>query len=160
MLSIYDIANYFSKKEKITDIKCQILYYYTQAWSLVFDDTAIIDANFIADIYGPSNKELNEFFKKENITQFDLIPINLFSNIAKPIENSDNIYLLEEIWSVYGRYDRLELETLVKRDISYFHARRGYAELEPGKNIISKAVMKIFYKALSDIYDIENIESK
>lgn len=98
MLSIYDIANYFSKKEKITDIKCQILCYYTQAWSLVFDDTAIIDANFIADIYGPSNKELNEFFKKENITQFDLIPINLFSNIAKPIENSDNIYLLEEIW--------------------------------------------------------------
>ena len=45
MISIYDAANWFIKKEPMTEIKCQILCYYAQAWSLAIDDKKMFNAN-------------------------------------------------------------------------------------------------------------------
>ena len=158
MISIYDTADWFIKKEPMTEIKCQILCYYAQAWSLAIDDKKMFNANFRAGIYGPVNEELRSDIIIITQDSFELIPENTLSEKAKSINDPDTIELLEEVWRVYGKYDRFELGSIVCDEIPYERAHAGYKDIEYCPNNISEAIMKIFYRALNEINETETKE--
>ena len=58
MYRIFDIANWFLKKESMDQKKVQKLCYYAQAWSLALFNKPIIDCKFEAWAHGPVCSEL------------------------------------------------------------------------------------------------------
>ena len=59
MASVFDVARYILEKQgKMSTMKLQKLCYYSQAWSLVWDDQPLFDEEFRAWANGPVCREL------------------------------------------------------------------------------------------------------
>ena len=64
MATIYDVAKYIlDKKGQLTTMKLQKLLYYTQAWTLAWDDKPLFDEEFEAWANGPVCRELYNLHK-------------------------------------------------------------------------------------------------
>ena len=144
-MTIFDAANWFINKEPITAVKCQILCYYLQAWALAAEDNNILNAEFRAGIYGPQNDDLHDKLKKYPYPT-ELIPTDALKNYSSEITDENDIEWLEEVWRVYGKYDRFDLEHISKQEIPWLKAHKGYKDHEICPNIISEDDMKVYYK--------------
>ena len=64
MVSVYDVAQYIlGKIGPLTTMKLQKLLYYSQAWSLVWDDKPLFAEEFEAWANGPVCRELYNMHK-------------------------------------------------------------------------------------------------
>ncbi|GAB6199750.1 Panacea domain-containing protein [Lactiplantibacillus plantarum] len=144
-ISIFDAANWFLKKESMSDKKLQKLCYYMYAWGQallrkqVFQDTI-----FQAWAHGPVSPELYHECKEYGWTN---IPKDKFSN-ASSITNEDIKHLLESVWVTYGDKDANELEALTHREAPWILARAGAQSGERSNNPLSDSVVREFYQGI------------
>lgn len=141
MKNIFDIANWFLTKEKMSHKKLQKLCYYSQAWHLALNDEKLIDSNFQAWVHGPVNYLL---YNKYRIWGWRKIKETTLPNNLPQEVNS----FLENVWETYGQFDGDQLEELTHSEMPWKNARQGLGILDSSSEIIKNDDMKSFYHSI------------
>lgn len=146
-ISASAIAKYFIWKaaqegKKISNKKLQKLLYYAQAWHLVLVNRPLFSEDIEAWIHGPAVRSVYVEYKKFG---FGLINVDVDKAEIKDIPS---IEILDEVWSVYGKYDADYLEELTHEEDPWQIARGNIDEDKSSENVISLDVMKDYYSNL------------
>lgn len=145
MANIFDVAQYILEREgPMTTMKLQKLCYYSQAWSLVWDN-ALFEEEFQAWANGPVCKELFDMHKGQYLISAEDILENKRSGETLTDEQKENIELVLEY---YGDKNAQWLSTLTHMEEPWRQARHGVPEGEFCDTIISKESMMMYYGSL------------
>jgi uncharacterized phage-associated protein len=142
------IADYFlwkaqGEKKSVTNKKLQKLLYYAQAWSLVMRDKKLFNEGIEAWVHGPAVRDIYFEYK-----DFGFNPIKKKINEKSITSISAEVKeFLDEVWSVYGKYDAAYLELLTHSEKPWQDAREGLEPFMGSSNEITPASMKAFYSA-------------
>lgn len=147
-----DVAKYILEKTgPITALKLQKLVYYSQAWSLVWDDRPLFVDEIQAWRNGPVVRALFEQHKgKFEVTS---------SDIAGSIDSLDTLALetIDAVIRDYGGYSAQYLSDLTHMETPWQQARSGHTEDQTSTSVISHDAMADYYQNLYD--EAENEES-
>ncbi len=144
-ISALVVASYFidkanREKKKITNKKLQKLLYYAQVWSLVINNDKLFSEKIEAWVHGPAIPVVYRKFKG-----FDFNPIDLDTSNVSFEFSKKQLGLLDNIWSIYGKYDASYLEALSHSELPWQEARKETSASEPSNNVISLVIAKRFY---------------
>ncbi len=139
------VAEYFIDKankdhKPITNKKLQKLLYYAQVWSLVINDERLFSERIEAWVHGPAVPAVYRKFKGFEFNPIELDTSSISFGFSKKQSN-----LLDNIWSVYGKYDAEYLEALSHSELPWQEARKEISVSEPSHNVINLATAKKFY---------------
>ena len=139
-----DVAKYIlAKTGEITAMKLQKLVYYSQAWSLVWDETALFDEEIQAWANGPVVPALyarhRGKFKvsKDNFLEGDI-------NTLTPNQQDSIDKVLEALQGKSGQW----LSELAHIEFPWRDARSGLKPTEKSENVVSLAAMHEYYSSL------------
>lgn len=143
MANVHDVAAYILKKHGQTSaMKLQKLVYYSQAWSLVWDEKALFPEKIRAWSNGPVVPELYEKHR------------GMFLLTDWPSGNPDHL-TTDEIDTVdivlkhYGGLNPQNLSDLTHREPPWREARKGLADCDRGNQEITHESMAEYYSSLS-----------
>ena len=142
MATVYDVAAYiFSKKKPLTAVKLQKLVYYTQAWSLVWDEQPLFPERIEAWVNGPVVPKLYELhqgqFQLESLAE---------GNRDRLTETQRET--IDEVLNFYGDKSSKWLSKLTHMETPWIEARLGLAPGERGDREILLATMAEYYESL------------
>jgi len=140
--NVHDVAAYIlSKRSPITAMKLQKLVYYSQAWSLVWDDAPLFNEQIEAWANGPVVRELYEYHRGAfKVGQWDIgNPKNLTSSEKETVD---------QVLKYYGHMSSQELSNRTHQEEPWREARRGMQPDERGDRVISLASMVEYYSGL------------
>lgn len=143
MVSIFDTATYILQKTgEISTMKLQKLCYYSQAWSLVWDDEPLFDEDFQAWANGPVCPTL--FYKTQG--QFSVTSDNLQGDptALSPAQ----IETIDSVVEHYGKKDAQWLSTLTHMEKPWQEARGNLPAGVRCNNVITKESMAMYYGGL------------
>lgn len=124
----------------MTAMKLQKLVYYSQAWSLVWDDSPLFNEEIEAWANGPVVRSLYQrhqgLFK---VTQWDGDPQKLSDNQRDTIE---------KVLEFYGDMSSQALSDLTHQEAPWIDAREGLSPTDRGSRVISLAAMAEYYSSL------------
>ena len=142
MVSIFDVADWFLCKERMTHKKLQKLCYYAQAWSCAICPEPISDAVFEAWVHGPVCYDLYMKYKDYG---FAYIP----RETRKPsVFSADENDFLEGVWATYGDISANALEALSHTEPPWQIARAGMDSGEHSRKPISPQDMANYYRSI------------
>lgn len=135
----YIIDRFRAKDENITTLKLQKLVFYSQAFSLVWDDVPLFDEDFQAWINGPVVRSLFKalqgyYYCPEKIQGADV------SNLTDNQKDT-----LTKVTDHYGDLTSYDLVSLSHSERPWRDARKGLNPDQPSDNIITKESMADFY---------------
>lgn len=142
MTSPHDVAAYIlEKKGEMTAMKLQKLVYYSQAWSLVWDEEPLFPERIEAWANGPVVPALYS----EHRGQFKVS--------SWPRGNPDQLTLeqrqtIDAVLNYYGDKSSQWLSDLTHREEPWLEARKGLGPGERGSQAISHASMAEYYGSL------------
>lgn len=144
-ITALQVAEYFidranKEKKPITNKKLQKLLYYAQVWSLAINDEKLFPERIEAWVHGPAVPTIYRKFKAFEFNPIQLDTSNVSFNFSKK-----QIELLENIWSVYGKYEASYLEALTHSELPWQEARKEVSPSEPSNKTISLVTAKKFY---------------
>lgn len=157
-----DVAHFFLSKidvesgEVITHLKLQKLIYYAQAWFLAFFARPLFHDSFEAWQHGPVVRKLYFHYK-----DFGFNPLPKVDVLAKNAFTAEEIYLLEMVNSVYGKYDAKFLERMSHAEKPWIDARGGCDDGDICDNIIPEIEIRNYFSAIAGqngIKDAKGIE--
>ena len=141
MASVFDVAKYILKESgEMSAMKLQKLVYYSQAWSLVWDDEPLFAESIEAWANGPVCPALYE--KHKGFFKVAVIP-GLITQI-KPAQRET----IDAVLKKYGNKSAFYLSALTHSEAPWKNAREGMAPGERGNNTITKAAMAEYYGSL------------
>ncbi|MFE4710845.1 Panacea domain-containing protein [Paenibacillus sp. NPDC056722] len=148
MVSIQDVAKFFINKSQtagfpITHLKLQKLCYYAQAWNLTLsnDHNPLFRNEFQAWVHGPVNPDLYREFKHYGWNSIE-------KKYADVKFQPNELWILNEVWKVYGHLDAKFLETLTHNETPWLNARKGLPEGMPSERLINEGDMLDYYGSL------------
>ena len=134
----YDVAIWFLNHGPMSNKKLQNLIYYAYAWILTLQNHQLFDEPIFAWVHGPIVKSI---YDKYNNYGFNEIP----KVQNKPKFDPDTEDILNQVWQLYGKYDGIQLESMVHQTTPWKNARKGLTPLETGDCIISdKDIIEYF----------------
>ena len=142
MASVFDVAAYIlSKQGAMTAMKMQKLLYYSQAWSLVWDDEPLINGRFEAWANGPVSPEYFAAHRGE------------YTVSTEPRGNEKLIKgrakaTVDAVIKAYGVKDPGWLSDLTHRELPWIKAREGLAPGQRSTREITHAAMRDYYSTL------------
>ena len=142
MASVFDVATYILKKKApITAMKLQKLVYYSQAWSLVWDEKPLFDEEIQAWRHGPVVSELYQAHQgKFKISQ---LPYGNESNLT-----DDEKETIDSILETYGDKSSQWLSDLTHMESPWIDARKGVPFDSSSQTKITLASMMEYYSSL------------
>jgi len=149
MASVFDVARYILSKLgadgklPITTWKLQKLVYYTQAWSVVWSDAPLFDAEIEAWANGPVCPDLYKVHKGS--FQIKELPKDCGNEATLTDDQKDSINV---VLSHYGSKSAQYLSELTHRERPWIEARNGLKAGERGDNEISLESMAEYYGSL------------
>jgi uncharacterized phage-associated protein len=143
-MNVFDTAKYIVEQTgPITAWKLQKLVYYSQAWSLVWDERALFEDDFEAWANGPVVRALfNEHKGRLNVDAF-MFPRGDSKNLDDTARNTIDIVLRD-----YGKFSGRELSEITHSERPWKEARKGVPAGDPSENIIDRDTMTDFYLGL------------
>lgn len=123
MYSVQEIANWFLNKESMSHKKLEKLIYLAYSYTLVILNQKLFDNEFYAYVHGPIVKAIYSQYQDYGLSEIGKINI-------KPKFDADTEDALEQIWQVYGKYDGIELESIVRQTTPWQKARQGISNLD------------------------------
>lgn len=142
MVSVHDVAAYIlAKAGPMTAMKLQKLVYYTQAWSLVWDDRRLFRARIEAWANGPVVPTLYKWHR--GLFRVDDWPKGDPEKLDKLARET-----VDAILKYYGKRSPHWLSELTHREPPWRDARKGLSPGERGSNEITPAAMAEYYGAL------------
>jgi uncharacterized phage-associated protein len=155
-----ELAAYIlAKLGSMNHLKIHKLIYYIEAYHLAYFNQSIINDNFKAWVHGPVVvKVWHELKEKANIYDGVIIKDQFIKSIIKNIKSLltyEQLEFINEILSEFNKRSPYELECLTHSETPWIEARVGLAPNMPSSNIISKDLMKKYYKRKL-FYNIDN----
>lgn len=149
-MNIFDAAKYFLSKVDeedgvlITHLKLQKILYYAQAWRLaIFNRRLFEDIEFQAWAHGPVSPEI---FQEYRGYGYQPIPYPEDFDLAH-YSREERDYL-DQIWSLYGKFDAKYLEKLTHNEEPWLEARGDLPEGARCETIIDDESMIEYYGGL------------
>jgi uncharacterized phage-associated protein len=142
MATAHDVANYILEKlGRMTAMKLQKLVYYSQAWSLVWDEKPLFRERIEAWVNGPVVPNLYRVHRG----QFDVKDW--------PHGDPDNLNALQcetvdIVLDFYGDKSSQWLSELTHSEQPWKDARQGLAPTDRGGNEITHASMHEYYSSI------------
>ncbi len=146
MASVYDIARYILEKTgEITAMKLQKLVYYSQAWSLVWDEEVLFDSPIEAWANGPVIRELYNIHKGMFKVNADT-----FSNVNSSNLTQKHKETIEGVLEFYGDKTAQWLSDLAHMEDPWKNSREkaGLSEGERGYSIIELSDIHEYYSGI------------
>lgn len=143
MTTVFDVAKYILEENgSMSTMKLQKLCYYSQAWSLVWDDAPLFDEEFHAWANGPVCKELFYHTQgKFSVSASD--EKGCSGNLDANQKETINIVLEH-----YASHDAQWLSQLTHMEDPWQKAREGIPAGVGCDRIISKESMAMYYGSL------------
>lgn len=143
MANVFDVAKYILEKQgPMTTMKLQKLVYYSQAWSVVWDEKPIFAERIEAWASGPVVRELYDEHK------------GMFQISGLEKGNTDNLKLEEKetidaILQAYCHKPAQWISDLTHMEQPWNDARKGIPLGENCENEITQASLAEYYSSLS-----------
>ena len=145
MANVFDVAKYILHKQgPMTTMKLEKLTYYSQAWSLAWDDVPLFDEEFEAWSIGPVCPKLFEKHKGMFVVNESLFP-----DVDDYDFSEDQIATMDAVLDYYGDKEPQWLSELTHKELPWKAARAGCAPGEYCNNVISKESMQYYYGGLA-----------
>lgn len=145
MATVFDVAKYILEKQgSMPTMKLQKLCYYSQAWSLVWDDQPLFNEDFEAWANGPVCAELfSEHRGMYTISANDLKKgdSNIFDSTQKET--------IDAVLNFYGDKEPYWLSQLTHMEDPWKKARGNCKMGEKCTTIITKQSMEDYYRTLA-----------
>lgn len=144
VVNVHDVAAFILKKVgPMTAMKLQKLVYYSQAWSLVWDEAPLFPERIEAWANGPVCPALYEVHKG----QFTILawPQGDPKELSKVQRET-----VEQVIKSYGRLSSQELSDLTHREDPWKDARAGYPPAMRSNVEITQSAMAEYYEGLSE----------
>ncbi len=143
MANVFDVAKYILQKTgPISAMKLQKLVYYSQAWSLVWDDKPLFDEGIEAWAMGPVVPDLYQVHKGAFAVNESMFIGNI-GTISK-----EGMETIDVIIKEYGSKSSQWLSDLTHEEAPWKNARLGLDPGERGCSEITKAAMAEYYSSL------------
>ena len=144
MATVFEVAEYILLKQgEMTAMKLEKLVYYSQAWSLVWDEKALFDARIEAWANGPVVPQL--YFSHRGAFKVDE---RLFQQANVGNLTEDEIETIDVVLETYGGKTPSWLSELTHREAPWKDAREGLRLGERGNNEITHSSMAEYYESL------------
>ena len=144
MATVLDVAAYIlTRAGSMTAMKLQKLVYYTQAWSLVWDDRPLFPDRIEAWANGPVSPALYRWHQG----RFSVGPDPLPGNSAAIDEIGRET--VDAVLKFYGDKKAQWLSDLSHSEAPWIEARHGLASGERGNSEITHAAMVEYYSSLT-----------
>ena len=142
MTSVHDVAAYIlNVTGKITTMKLQKLVYYSQAWSLVWDDEPLFKPHIQAWANGPVVPDLYTVHRgKFTVSKWTKGNVSRLTNIQKET--------IEGVLNFYGDKSSQWLSERTHREKPWREARKGLCPGERGTSVIGLDKMAEYYGSL------------
>lgn len=143
MASVKDVADYILQKlDAMSAMKLQKLVYYTQAWSLAWDEEELFSEEIEAWANGPVVRELYELHRGRY-----RLGKGFFGGQIDVLTNGQRD-TIDRVIAFYGDKDPQWLSDLTHMEAPWREARQGLADGERGNRIIPKETMLEYYSSL------------
>ncbi len=141
MPSVHDVAAYILKhRGTMTAMKLQKLVYYSQAWSLVWDEEPLFPERIEAWANGPVVYELYDRHRGVfKVSNWDGDPHAL---------DHEQQSTVDSVLKFYGKMSSQELSNLTHQEDPWRDARKGMGSGERGSREITLAAMAEYYGSL------------
>ena len=147
MARVLDVAAFIlSKAGPMTAMKLQKLVYYSQAWSLVWDEKPLFEARIEAWANGPVCPEL--YYVHRGQFMLSTIPGGDPEGLTGP-EKSNVLRVV----AAYRKYSSQALSDLAHREDPWRKARAEIPPSERSSAEITHAAMAEYYESLSGLDD-------
>jgi len=141
-VSVFDVAAYILKKNgPMTTMKLQKLVYYSQAWSLVWDEEPIFKENIEAWANGPVVKELFNYHRGQYMISSVLIG-------NSELLNDKQKETIDAVIDYYGDKPSQWLSDLTHMEDPWRLSRMGIPEMQRGNRIIGLDLLSEYYGSL------------
>lgn len=142
MATVFDVAAYILQEQgSMSAMKLQKLVYYSQAWSLVWDEKPIFDESIRAWINGPVVPEL--FFAHQGEFMISREP-----NGNADALDDDERETIDIVLKHYGDKSAQWLIALTHREQPWIDARQGLSDNERGNREITLDSMADYYGSI------------
>lgn len=142
MANVFDVAAYILDKQgSMTTWKLQKLVYYSQAWSLVWDDDAIFPEEIEAWANGPVVRELYNAHRGK-------YRLSVLKKGDASILTKDQSETVDSVLKFYGDKSPQWLSDLTHMEEPWQLARRGVPDGVRGDAVIQKETLAEYYGSL------------
>lgn len=142
--NVFDVATYILKKQGVMSaMKLQKLVYYSQAWSLVWDDEPIFSDKIEAWANGPVVRELYNKHKGQYQVSSDDFSQYAVSKLAPYHEET-----IDTVLEAYGDKSAQWLSDQTHAEAPWLKARKGLSDSDRGSHEITLESMAEYYSAL------------
>ena len=139
-----DVAKYiYDNIASLTTLKLQKLLYYSQAWSLVWEENPLFNEEIQAWVGGPVVPEVYKLHKGQY-----LLEKNIFDSGDKDKLNDEQKDTINKVLEYYGGMSGQDLSDLTHSEPPWKRARKGLSFIERGDKVISHESMAEYYSAL------------
>ena len=140
-VSVHDVAAFIlEQRGEMTAMKLQKLVYYSQAWSLVWDEAPLFDEPIEAWANGPVVRALYLRHQGQfNVSRWQGDPRKL-----SEVQKETVLKVLE----FYGDLPSQVLSDLTHQETPWLDARHGLSATDRGQRIIDHAAMAEYYSSL------------
>ena len=146
MATVHDVAAYILQNlGKMTAMKLQKLLYYSQAWSLVWDERPLFDSRIEAWANGPVLPEVYKVHKG----MFEVGPTWPNGSAAAVAGDSAAKETVDAVLGFYGDKTSQWLSDLTHQEKPWIDARKGLDPGESGEQEITLAAMAEYYGSLA-----------
>ena len=143
MADVFDVAKYIlEKQDSITTMKLQKLVYYSQAWSVVWDEKPLFGEKIQAWASGPVVRELYEVHKGE--FRISDLPKGNIDNLTQEEQET-----IDAVLQAYGDKPAQWLSDLTHMEKPWNEAREGFDPGDNCENEITPASLAEYYSSLS-----------
>ena len=149
-IQVFDVAAYIlARMETMTTMKLQKLVYYSQAWSLVWDEKPLFEEAIEAWANGPVVRDLFDYHR--GMYEISAIPIG-----NPRLLNQEQQDTVDAVLEYYGDKPAQWLIELTHMEDPWVQARKGLPRLERGNRVISLDAMADYYSSLPVEDDCED----
>lgn len=143
MASVFDVAKYILQKtETVSTFKLQKLVYYSQVWSLIWDDKPLFNNKIFAWANGPVCKDLYDFHKG----RFDICNSNLTCGDEACLSERE-METIDVVIDSYNKYSSQELSEITHDEDPWKNARKGLSFGERGDKEITLDSIVEYYSS-------------
>lgn len=141
--NVFDVAKYILQQcGEMTTLKLQKLVYYSQAWSLVWDEVPLFTEEIQAWVNGPVVKHLFDLHKGK-------YTIDASSIQGRPEKlTKDAKETIDVVIKDYACYSGAQLREIVHHESPWIEAREGLNSNDKSQNVITIEAMKAYYSSL------------
>lgn len=143
MATVFDVARYIlDKVGSMSAMKLQKLVYYSQAWSLVWDDAPLFEERIEAWANGPVVRRLYDHHRG----QFTVFPGHISGDVDALTK--DQIETIDAVLDAYGDRSAQWLSDQTHSEAPWQRARAGLSDSDRSDREISLADMVEYYSTL------------